>query len=103
MKTYKLDLYGQTFNLVANIDSYANNDSLAICLNTDEGEPFAVITVNIAESSIIGQNQAFVDTNNCSWAEKFIKKYKLGKPTGIMGYSGFCSYPLYEFNLEAFK
>ena len=103
MKTYKLDLYGETFNLTATIEHYSNNDSLAICLETDEGEPFDTITVNLMESSFIGENQAFIDTNNCSWAEKFIKKYKLGKPTGIMGYSGYCSYPLYEFNLEAFK
>ena len=29
-----------------------------------------------------------------------IEKYKLGKPTGKFKISGFCCYPLYEFDLD---
>ena len=44
-----------------------------------------------------------IDTNNCEWAEKFIKENELGTPTGIMGYSGFCEYPLYLFDTSKIR
>ena len=102
MKTYKLEFYGKTYNLVVKTANYSNNDSLAVMLETDEGEPFTILTVNLCDGVAENEYQ-YVDTNNNSWAEKFIKKNNLGKPTGIMGFSGFCKYPLYKFNLEALK
>ncbi len=102
MKTYELEFYGETYNLVAKTANYSNNGSLAVMLETDEGEPFATLTVNLADGVAESEYQ-YVDTNNCSWAEEFIKKNKLGEPTGMMGFSGFCQYPLYRFNLEALK
>ena len=78
---------------------YSYGDRLAIELEEKSGEPFAVLTVNIDSMFELAEDEAFVDTNNCSWAEKFIKKHKLGKPTGNVGYSGFCVYPLYKFDL----
>jgi len=102
MKTYELEFYGEKFNLVAKTANYSDNDSLAVMLETDEGEPFAVLTVNLSDG-VAEKEYQYIDTNNNSWAEEFIKKYKLGEPTGIMGFSGFCQYPLYKFNLEALK
>jgi putative membrane protein len=48
-------------------------------------------------------DKAFVDTNNCPWAEKFISDNKLGKPTGIKAASGYCVYPQYRFDMEKLK
>ena len=81
---------------------YRNNNSLAImliCKNEDGyEEPFATLTVNLGYDDIVDDIYQFVDTNNCPWAEEFIKENNLGTPTGVYGRSGYCSYPLYEFN-----
>lgn len=102
MKTYELEFYGEKYNLIVKTSRYTNNDSLAVLLETEEGEPFATVTVNIM-NGVASEEYQYIDTNNCSWAPKFIEDNGLGTPTGIMGFSGFCQYPLYRFNLEALK
>lgn len=86
------------------VTEYQNNKSLAISLMCYEG-PYATITVNLPDrqSACLRKNYAFVDTNNCPWAPEFIEKYDLGLDTGLVGYSGYCEYPLYEFNLDKLK
>lgn len=81
---------------------YANNSSLAVFLETTDGEPFCNLTVNITDG-VAGEEYQYVDTNNCPWALDFIKSNDLGTPTGIVGYSGFCEYPLVKFNLDKIK
>lgn len=66
----------------------------------EDGMPFATITVNLCD---LPENLACIDTNNCPWAEDFIKEYDLGKNTGVVIPSGFCKYPVYELNLESDK
>ena len=81
--------------------TYANNDTLAIALVTSTGEPYCNLTVNLPDSLIWGDERtAFVDTNNCPWAEEFIKENNLGVPMNYIARSGFCTYPLYRFNIE---
>lgn len=60
-------------------------------------EPYSDLTVGL---DYLMPGFAFVDTNNLECAEEFIKKYHLGKPTGTVRRSGFCQYPLYEFDME---
>ena len=89
-----------TYDVSLERSKYTYNDNLAIQLwCDDEGypEPFAMLTVNLPNYGKLPENQAFVDTNNCSWAESFIKENRLGKPVGKIGISGWCEYPLYEF------
>ena len=74
--------------------SYYNNGNLAIQLMCDEG-PFAMLTVNL--NTKLAADEAYVDINNCPWAEAFIEENNLGKDTGKVGFSGFCCYPLYKF------
>ena len=93
------------FYLVAN--KYLSNDTLAIVvmevMPDGTEEQFDVITTNIGETAFLDEyNLAFLDTNNCSWAEKMLKQHKLAKDTGDWGCSGYCKYPLYEFNLDKF-
>lgn len=81
--------------------SHYRNGNLAILLITDSDisyELFLVMTVNLCD--ILLPNQAYVDTNNAPEVEQFIVDNKLGKPTGRQMASGFCSYPLYEFDLD---
>lgn len=70
-------------------------DGLAVCLSED-GEPFAVITVSFGE--FIGiKNAAYIDTNNCPWAPKMLEDAGVARNTGFKKRSGFCEYPLYLF------
>jgi hypothetical protein len=96
-----------THNLYLVADSYRNNGTLAVIvmevMPDGTEQQFDVITVNIMESDYLdGDNLAYIDTNNCSWAEKLLKQHKFAKDTGYWGCSGFCTYPLYEFNLDKF-
>ena len=101
MKTYKVYEDDYKVNIIA--EKYHNN-TLAISLVTDKGEPYADLTVNLADSRIwANDTTAFVDTNNCPWAEQFIVNNGLGTPMGIISRSGFCTYPLYKFNVEKFS
>ena len=63
--------------------------------------PFARLTVNLGIK--LGEDEAFVDTNNCPWATGFIDEYGLGERTGLWMPSGFCEYPLYRFNMEKIR
>ena len=79
------------------VSEYADNGGLAICLDEPGEGPYAVMTVNLGR---VGEDEAYVDVNNCPWAESFIAQYGLGEHTGKFGWSGYCIYPLYRFNTE---
>ena len=87
---------------------YSSNDTLAVQLIKAE-KPWSVhatITVNL-DGNPFGMDSrqdgrfAYVDTNNCPWAEQFLEENKIARRTGIFAPSGYCVYPLYEFNLDA--
>ena len=73
---------------------------VAIELVCADGEPFAMLTVSIDDSPFYAYGFAYVDTNNCPWAEDFIEEYGLGVKKDYYGHSGFCDYPLYFFDVE---
>ena len=91
--------FGTYEDISISISKYCKGDRLAIMLNSMNEGPFTSLTVNLPEI-VIKENQAFVDTNNCTWAPEFIEQYSLGKATGEYGESGFCRYPLYEFDMD---
>ena len=72
---------------------------IILILSSETGEEFDTITVNI-DGGIADGKRAYIDTNNCTWAEKFLRNNKLGKSLGICGFSGFCCYPLYELAVD---
>lgn len=80
------------------INNYRADNSIYIELVNDEDGPIATLTTCLNDW-FIGENETYLDTNNCPWVEKFMKKYKLGKPTGHKRRSGWCEYPLYELNI----
>lgn len=83
-------------------ESYLNNGSLAVIAIEESGEEFDTITVNLPFGDA-DDTHAYIDTNNCPWAKEMLKKHKSAKPTGEYGHSGFCTYPLYEFDLSKFQ
>lgn len=86
-------------------EKYALDDSLAVrMMSVKDGcvtEPFTDLTVCVNPFLQSG-TMAFVDTNNNPWAERFIRKNHLGKNTRKYSGSGFCMYPLYEFDTSRF-
>ncbi len=88
--------------------TYRTNNGLAVIAAID-GEEYATITVNLPDALFAGMpGYAYIDTNHCPWAEKFLKKNKIAKPVKsdfgpVMAQSGYCSYPLYKFNMKLFQ
>ena len=99
---YKVRSYGKEYDVTVNVNKYVDG-GLALKMDYMDDEfhcllPFATLTVNLGKG--LPENQAFVDINNCPWAEEFIEENGLGKDTGRIGASGYCFYPLYEFDME---
>ena len=81
---------------------YSYGDNLALILFEKNGEEFDTITVNIegADFEEAKDKLAYLDTNNCSFAEEFITSNKLGESLYCYGFSGFCRYPLYAIYVD---
>ena len=98
-KIYKVKTSFGEYRVTPLLYSYHYGKGIAVELfAVDEGEPFACITVNLADADC-DKDCAYVDTNNCPWAPRFLRQYKLAEPTGNYGSSGFCVYPEYKFDL----
>lgn len=95
--TFNMSLGGTDYELVLTKNFYANNKNLYLGLFARNEGPFANITVNIDPLPL---NQAAVNTNTNPWVEDFIVENKLGFYTGKKLKSGFCEYPIYEFDLD---
>lgn len=82
---------------------YKKTGTLAVCAFDQNGEPFADITVCLGEPLMPGF--AYVDTNNCPWAERLLAETGIAKPAknGAAKQSGYCTYPLYEFDMTKFS
>ena len=81
-----------------NIRNYSSNNNTALELVCEDGVPLAIITKNLED--LLENNMAYIDTNNCPWAEDFLIDNDFGLPTGEYKASGFCNYPLYKLDLE---
>lgn len=95
-----LKLQNETFNVYAIKSAYVVDNSLAVLLkDTDTNDTIAVLTVNLHKNLdfTLDEGYAFVDINNCPWAEQFILENKLGSYTYFDSPQG---YPLYLFDLE---
>lgn len=73
-----------------------------LTLDPDSGfmSPYCDITVNLPDETLTGESYAFVDTNNAPFLPRFLAENGLAEPTGLFGFSGFCAYPEYRFNME---
>ena len=60
--------------------------------------PYATITKDMGVET--NPAACFIDTNNVPEAESFLVKYDLAYPTGHRAESGFCLYPLYQFDID---
>ncbi len=97
-KSYKVSTDFGDYTVQVRKAQYWDNKNLAIELFDPEEGPFARLTVNLGKK--LPDNQAYVDVNNCPWAERFIEENGLGEHQDKFGISGYCVYPLYEFNMD---
>ena len=105
MSTISYELYGEKLELSFKITTYADNANLAILVMSKNDnniiEPYGTMTVNIVK--LLKDNVACVDVNNFPEAINIIEQYNLGTFTGLRIPSGYCEYPVYEFNLSELK
>lgn len=90
-------IFGKEVDCIVNVGMYTKG-GVMVRLSTAY-EPYATLTTKLDVAGF-SDEYAFVDTNNCPWAEELIKEYNLGKPTGMSARSGYCTYPLYKFNFD---
>jgi len=103
-KTFRVSTqWSVTEDCILTLDEYADNRHVAISIWSLSEGPFAHITVNLPSTDRFPANYGYVDTNNFPEAEKVIADLGIGKPVGQYDVSGFCFYPLYEFDLEAIR
>ena len=100
MKSFKVTTPFGTEKCTMLASTYAGKfGHLALQLWCEDG-PFATLTVNLPGLRGTKPNVSAVDTNNCPWAPALIKRLGIGKPTGDYLHSGFCTYPVYEFDMQ---
>ena len=107
MKTLPFDWeFGQE-EVALVVSSYADNGSLYVglyCKEEDGFEPFGDLTVNLRENNLKGRsNAAFIDHDFSRDKLRFIKRHKLGTVLPEKGYSGFCEFSRFAFDLERLK
>jgi len=105
MKTFNVQTSYATYpdcHLV--VDAYQNNGHIALEIWSDEEGPITNLTVNIAGVESMPENVSCVDTNNFPEALAIIRQLKIGKPLeGKFLRSGWCIYPMVEFNLDSIR
>ena len=74
--------------------SYQNNGTVALIMNSLNGEEYAVVTVNL-NHPMQSDSMVFLDENNYPGIGKWIERNHLGRQMGFVAASGFCRYPLY--------
>ncbi|MCH5191884.1 MAG: DUF4313 domain-containing protein [Oscillospiraceae bacterium] len=107
----KVNIYGREWTLIPKLGFYVAHDfmgedhsNLAVqlyCEGEYGPEPFATLTVNLGEY-ISAKFCAYVNTNNCRFAEQLLE-LGIAKDTGLTKQSGFCTYPLWQFNEDFLK
>ena len=99
LKSFKVTTPFGTETCTMSASNYGKKGHIALQLWCEDG-PFATITVNLPGLRGMKQNVSAVDVNNCPWAPALIKRLGIGKDTGHYLCSGFCVYPVYEFDMD---
>jgi len=100
---FKTD-FGNVELVELEVGACRNDGSLYVALTAvGDGypEPYGNVTVNLERK--IPPYCAFVDTNNMPEAEDFLIDNRLASFTGLVQESGYCTYPLYRFNVERLR
>jgi hypothetical protein len=103
MQKPKNTLNFKGYEIAFKLSNYCDNGVLAIVVYeyTSYGcaYQYGVASVNINDM-IFGVNQTYIDENNNPGMTQFLVDNGLVTPTGYIGRSGYCQYPLVEVNIE---
>ena len=102
------DAFGQKEEAIFYVDQYRNNGRLFVGMYTLAEpmywEPFDDVTVNLPHEQVTDKSCCgFINVNNFEQLPKILEENGLAEPTGKYGFSGWCSYPEYRFNMDALK
>ena len=92
-------MWGEYPDCKVSLNRYNADNSLYVDVWNPEEGPIATLTVCLNKKGL-PENQSYIDDNNCPWALEFIETYGLGKWTGDIGFSGYCTYSLVEWNMD---
>ena len=98
MKTFKLVTpYGTYNDCYFRMYKYKIDNSLCLGIYNDEDGAIVRLTIRL---DTVPNNHAYLDINNCPFAEDLVEDLEIAKPTGKWIGRGFCAYPLYKFNIN---
>ena len=80
--------------------NYMADNSLSIQIWNDEDGPIADMTRCLCDAK---KGFSYLDMNNCPWSRELVERLGIGTFTGQVSMSGFCTYPLYEFDMAKIK
>lgn len=86
-------------NCMLRLGRYMSDSSLAVEIYNMQDGAIARVTACLSDPTL-GENESYVDTNNCPWATSFLESNGLAKRTGKTRRSGYCIYPEMEFDRE---
>ena len=96
MKYLSIETHGRKRRICFLTTSYAQNGNLAVLSYEENGEPFADVTVNFY---FLEPGCAFIDANNFPEIGNILEQEGIATPLNQYKRSGYCDYPLYEFNM----
>ena len=98
----KITNFVKTYQVYFSLNTYVNNNTLAVSLLCDDGEyydvPYMTISKNLGIA--LAPGWIYVDENNNPGITDWLVSNKLGVCSGSFGYSGYCKYPLFKFDYE---
>ena len=94
--------WGQV-RLVLTVESYLDGSLAVVAVDVSGKHPetYAVLTVNLCHP-LQDETTAFFDTNNCGYLFKQLCSAGVVNPLPVSAHSGFCSYPLCEWDKAKF-
>lgn len=94
--------YGTYTDCFLEVGRYQADNSLAVQLFSKTEGPIATLTVCLCDNHL-KENESYVDTNNCPWVVDFLEGKELAKLSDKVRLSGYCVYPVMEFDREKLK
>lgn len=75
---------------------YANNNTLAVLLFSEDGDFYCDLTKNLC-NPMQSDTLAFIDEDSMPGIGRWLEENKIAKPTGCKANSENCLFPLYSF------
>lgn len=114
--SFEITMHGFRNDVKLDFETYQENGTLALQLlcrpdgeempgGLDEGPgnpfcvPYAVATVNLPESSMLPEDEQFVNENCQEGMGAWLQRSGIAKPSGMIAFSGYCAYQSYRFNI----